>query len=148
MRGKQKAKIHSVFSRRITELRDGVQAQADAFTQGGVWQPLVPAELVGRDLLDVPGLHDSAWDRNQINVNYDEVTQSSQDPGTAGDAASLKLQMDYNATEERAFRARHASKIRCLTHMHGRLNGHAKKAGVLDRVQTVATDLIKAGAVS
>jgi hypothetical protein len=148
MRGITKAKIHTAFSKRITELRAGTAAQAKSFRAGLPRPYLRPSSLDERDLLDVPGLHDDAWDRNEININYDEATQSSQTPGTVGDTASLKLQMDYNATEERAFRARHASQIRCMTHMQGRLQGHSMESGVLDRVQTAATDFIKAGGVS
>lgn len=147
MKGKTKGKVHPVFTKRIRELKEDAKEQADTFTSGGSRPYTRPAILDNRDLLHVPGLHDDAWDRNPININYDEVTQTAAEPGTAGDAASLKLQAGHNATEERAFRSRHASLVRCMVHMHGRLQGHGRSPGVFDRIESEASNLIKAGSV-
>lgn len=145
MKGRTKAKPHDVFTKRIKELTSDAQAQADALIAGGGRPYTRDSSLDGRDLLHVPSLHDSGYDRNQINTNYDEVTQTAKDPGTAGDAASLKLQGNYNATEERAFRALHATIVRCTVHAHARLRGHGNSIGVFGRVESEAVNLIKAG---
>jgi hypothetical protein len=145
MRGTTKAKVHATFSRRIDELVEDAAAQATALTVGGGRPYTRDSSLDGRDLLHVPSLHDNGYDRNEINTNYDQVTQSAKDPGTAGDAASLKLQASYNATEERAFRARHATIIRCTVHAHARLQGHGNSVGIFGRVKSEAVNLIKAG---
>ncbi len=145
MRGITKAKTHEVFDKRLYELAKHASEQAIALVSGGGRPYTRPASLFDRDLLHVPSLHDKGYDRNEINTNYDQVTQSAASPGTAGDAASLKLQGSYNATEERAFRARHATQIRCTVHAHSRLRGHGDNAGVFGRVQSEAVNLIKAG---
>lgn len=145
MRGTTKAKVHDVFSQRIDELVEDAAAQAAALMAGGGRPYTRDSSLDNRDLLHVPSLHDEGYNRNEININYDQVTQTAQNPGTAGDAASLKLQAGYNATEERAFRARHATPIRCVVHAHARLQGHGDAVGVFGRVKSEAVNLIKAG---
>jgi hypothetical protein len=143
-KGKPVASVHSVFSNRVKELQQ--QAMQLAQSAGGLrfWQ--IPAVLQQRDLLHVPSLHDPAWNRNAINENYEQAVQ--QYPGgTCGDVASLKVQMDYNAAEERAFRARHASVVRCICHAHGRRAGHGSSDGVFQAAERMAADLVKAGAM-
>lgn len=147
MKGTTKAKVHTTFSKRIRELKEDAKEQAETFVSGGNRPYTRPEVLDGRDLLHVPSLHDDAWDRNEMNINYDQATQSAMDPGTAGDTASLKYQAGHNATEERAFRSRHASMVRCMVHMHGRLQGHGRSPGVFDRIESQASNLIKAGSV-
>lgn len=144
MQGSTKARIHTVFTRRISELRNVAGRIAAAFTGSGGRPWNVPEALAERDLLDVPGLHDDAFHRDELNINYADVVRSANAPGTAADAMALKMQVDYTAQEERAFRARHASVVRCLVHAHGRLDGHGKN-GVFQAVQQQAEDVIKAG---
>lgn len=148
MRGNTKAKVHTVFSKRVDELKANAAAQAQAFLAGEGREYTRPTALDERDLLHVPSLHADAFDRNELNTNYDEITQSAAEPGTTGDAASLKLQSAFNATEERAFRTRHASPLRGMAHMHARLAGHGKDKGVFDRVASEAGGMIKAGGVT
>ena len=96
------------------------------------WRPWhTPDEMQGRDLLDVPSLHNPCWDRNNINSLYSEdiLAGPGKMGGTSGDLIAMKWQADFMATEERAFRLRHASLPRCAAMMHGRLNGHSR-AGV------------------
>lgn len=148
MRGKTKARVHTVFSKRVSELKTNAKEQAEAFKSGKGRPYTRPEVLADRDLQHVPSLHDNAFDRNDLNTNYDEVVQSAQDPGTVGDVAALKLQTAFNATEERAFRTRHASPLRCMAHMHVRLQGHGTDRGVLDRIESEVSNLIKAGGVT
>ncbi len=99
-----------------------------------------------RDLHDVPHLHDPAFDRTEINTNYEEAMQTMKRIGTVGDIIALKLQIGYVATEERAFRARHSSVCRSIAHMHGRLAGHGLgTGGVFPAVRKTVDDAIKAG---
>lgn len=140
--GRQRARIDSVFAQRLNELRNDATSQAASF-QGSTnraWQ--VPAETA--DLLDVPKLHQPGFDRTALNVNYQECVQDTDDPGTVGDVISIKQQIDYNATEERAFRLRHATVVRCFTHAAGRRHGLG--AGrVFPNIQKQANDAIANG---
>lgn len=145
-RGTKKGKIHDVFTERAEELRNQAEAQTQAFTGSGgrPWQ--VPESLDERDLHAVPKLHDPAFERTEINANYDEAVQDPNNPGTNGDVMSLKMQADVLAVQERGFRLRHASPIRCLTVAMGRRKGHAHNQGVFDALRREAENLLQAGA--
>lgn len=66
--------------------------------------------------------------------------------GTAGAAAGAKVQSDYLALAERAFRMRHASPVRCRLQAAGRRLAHAdEEAGVIARVVACAQDFLNAG---
>lgn len=146
MQGTKKARVHDVFRKRTTQLRQG-SAKIAASLRGEGQRPWeIPTEQE-KSLTDVPAMHDPAFNRNEINANYDEVLASGSDPGTVGDAASLKHQVDYNAAEERAFRLRHATSVRCIVVAHGRINGHGHDAGIFAAAENMASDLIAAGAV-
>ena len=148
MQGSKKGKVHDVFRKRTLQLREGSKKIADS-VKGGEdaqrpWE--VPDELTTQ-LTDIAALHTPAFDRSEINANYDEVLASGADPGTVGDAASLKLQVDFNAAEERAFRLRHATSLRCIIVAHGRLDGHGHQGGIYAAAENMAADLIAAGAL-
>ena len=80
------------------------------------------------DILDVPSIDNPTWDRNELNTTYSEkiVGQAGDQAGSFGDAMATKWQIDFMAVEERAFRTRHASMIRCASLAHGRLDGHGQ----------------------
>jgi hypothetical protein len=61
----------------------------------------------------------SAYDRTTLNANYNQALQS----GNLTDRWSIKTQVDYMAMMERAFRARHATSIRCNAMSLGRQMG-------------------------
>jgi hypothetical protein len=146
VQGSKKGKVHDVFRKRTLQLREGAKQMADS-VKGDAQRPWeVPAELTTQ-LTDIASLHKPAFDRSEINANYDEVLASGSDPGTVGDAASLKLQVDFNAAEERAFRLRHATSLRCIIVAHGRLDGHGHQAGIYAAAENMAADLIAAGAL-
>lgn len=147
MQGKKKAKVHDVFRKRTKQLRAGAKQAADSITATAQRGWDIPNELDDKTLTAVPTLHEPAFDRKEINANYDEVLASGSDPGTVGDAASLKHQIDYNAVEERAFRLRHATPVRCIIVGHGRLAGHGHEQGIFAAAENLAADLIAAGAL-
>jgi hypothetical protein len=127
MKGTTKSSVHQVFADRLTELqqRDAKKA-SEGFRAAGqrVWQ--VPANFAGQ-LTDVPTLHKPAWDRTAPNSNYADCMKGVDGAaGTVGDVISLKMQIDYNASEERAFRRRHATVARCLCHQLARRDGHSQ----------------------
>jgi len=125
--GTQKGVVDSQFTKRIEDLENKAQKMSTTFKSMDDWRPWhVPAEL--GDPLDVPSLHNPAWERNNINQLYSEtiLAASGAKGGTCGDLIAMKWQADFMAAEERAFRTRHASFARCATLAHGRLDGHGK----------------------
>lgn len=123
-----KAQIHTIFADTLqgllTQARDAAAATM-VQTQTRPWQ--VPKEPP--DVFDIGGMN-AAFDRAKIADNHAEVIGDVEAPGTAGDVISLKLQSDYVAAVERAFRARHATAVRCMAHAAGRRDGHGHAAGI------------------
>ena len=139
----QKGQIHTVFFNRLQDLQTQAGQLADAHAGAGqrVWQ--TPAGFTN-DLLAIGALHEPAFNRELINDNYLDAMKAADDPGTVGDIVSLKLQMDYNATEERAFRLRHATLCRCAAFAAGRRRGH-RNYTVFAAVEQHAADMLAAG---
>jgi len=128
-RGKSKGQLDSKFVARINQLEDIAGQMATTFRFSGDARPWhTPTELKKKELLDVPTMHDPAWDRNDINRVYsaDVLSGAGIGGGTTGDLIAMKWQADFMASEERAFRTRHASYARCASFMHGRLDGHSQ----------------------
>jgi hypothetical protein len=95
---------------------------------------------------DIAGIT-AQFDRNAINAGYATLVADSEDEGTAGDAVGMKTQLDYLAGMERAYRARHASPIRCLAHAGARRKGHGHAQGIFRQtVLNYPQDAIRAGA--
>lgn len=128
--GESKGQVDATFEKRVNALEEIAREISAQFK---TWQDLrpwhTPKELAGRDLLDVPALHNPCWDRNAINELYSEqiLKGPGTQGGTTGDLIAMKWQADFMATEERAFRLRHASLARCAALMHGRLDGHGQQ---------------------
>ena len=126
--GQQKGVVDGRFQDRVRELEKKARKMADHFRNHNDYREWhVPPEF--NDPLDVPSLHNPAWDRNNLNYLYSDVVlkQPRDAAGTCGDLIALKWQIDFMTAEERAFRTRHASLIRCASLAHGRLDGHGQK---------------------
>lgn len=135
--------LDEVFLLNTLNLKTTAEGIADSLLNEGQrpWQ--TPPDWSG-DPLDVEGMADG-FDRSEAGEVYGEALQSEE--GSAGDAASMKLQSDYLATRERAYRLRHATPIRCALMAASRRAGHGDAgAGVFARVESFAQDLIVAGA--
>ena len=90
----------------------------------------------------------TGFDRKQLNQLFASLIEDGNSPGTAGDAVGVKIQIDYVGALERAFRARHASPLRCLAHAAARREGHGHSAGIFSDASGVlcfVSDAIKAG---
>ena len=124
-RGNTQASIASVFSKRLKELKQQADECQKAFQGDGQRKWQVPEDLQA-SLLDIPELHKDAFDRQELNDQYEAAMKSPNGAGTNGDVVALKLQIDYNACEERAFRTRHMTLCRAMAHGHGRRRGQAK----------------------
>lgn len=136
-----KAILHDTFVDLMRDLREDSEKlhQAEIGSGQRVW--MAPANWMG-DPFDIPNQHLPAFDRTEINQNYEELHTDKD--GRVGGAASLKMQLDCTAVMERAFRSRHASSVRCQLHAAARHAGHGHTAGVFPRVVDYAQDLLKA----
>jgi hypothetical protein len=125
--GEPKGVVDAKFKDRVSDLEKKARAAADYFRDHGTYRDWHMPDAV-KDPLDVPSLHNDAWDRNEINRIYsDEVLKGPGNVGgTCGDLIAMKWQADFMAVEERAFRTRHASMVRCAALAHGRLDGHGQ----------------------
>lgn len=139
-----RGKVDDTFSGRIEALQTEAKAMSDAARGNGPRQWQTPEEI--SDLLDIPSLHDPAWDREGLNANYEEMLDDAENSGTAGDIIGVRLQLAYNAAEERAFRTRHATPIRLLAHATARRKGHGNTKGTFAAVRKLVEDAIAAGA--
>lgn len=122
-----KAIVDPKFEKRVKDLEEKAKDFAEHFrnhTKYRKWH--TPKEIT--DPLDVPSLHNPVWERNALNERYSEkiVGNAGDAAGSFGDAMATKWQIDFMAIEERAFRTRHASMIRCASLAHGRIDGHGK----------------------
>lgn len=93
------------------------------------WQTPPPRGWSGEHS-DIEGLI-KPFDRDGINAKYAGAIADPNKPAPYSDLMSLALQIGYVGAMERAYRARHASPIRCLLAASGRRAGHGKDAGVL-----------------
>ena len=146
--GKPLGVIDSKFSDRVKDLVKKARSFADHFRDFNTWRAWHTPEEVG-DLLDVPSLHNPTWERNAINTLYSEkiLGDVGQKGGTCGDLIAMKIQADFMAVEERAFRTRHASYVRCAALAHGRLDGHGKpEVNIFDFMKDGIKTHIEAGA--
>jgi hypothetical protein len=87
-----------------------------------------PASWNG-DLHDLVGMN-SAFSRDVLNSMYSAALFDPNTGGTVGDCITAKAQIDWIATMERAFRTRHASRIRCAAHASARRRGHGSTNGI------------------
>lgn len=146
VRGQKSGEIHELFVKRLKELQTNAVNIQNAF-QGKAhrkWQ--IPTNLT-TSLLAVEELHKPAFDREPINNQYEQVTKDRESAGTVGDVISLKLQLDYNACEERAFRARHMSLCRAFCIGHGRRigQGHGNIWSRNNGIEAMAAGYLSAG---
>lgn len=93
--------------------------------------------------LDLKGMQ-AAFDRSSLNALYQAGLLQPAYKATVGDMMAAKLQIDYTSGLERAFRTRHATRIRCVAHNMARKKGHGHGGGlflgtVLTHIQNVVS---------
>jgi hypothetical protein len=91
--------------------------------------------------LDLKGMK-AAFDRSSLNALYKAGLLQPAYQAKTSDALAAKLQIDYTAGLERAYRTRHATRVRCVAHNVGRKVGHSNAGGlflgkILPHVQNV-----------
>ena len=141
------AEVHAVFRDTAAALQADADALAKA-TAGAAqrrWQ-IGPVGGWDGDPLQVAGMA-ARFDRGPVGQNYAECLADQRALGSVGSAQALVLQSDYVAAQERAFRVRHATSVRCAAHAAGRRRGHADDRGVIRAgVIRYVEDLVKRGA--
>lgn len=144
-----KGKVDSKFEDRLDDLKKKAQKQSEHFrSHDGTRLWHTPEEMSERDLMDVPNLHEPAWNRDSLNQLYAENILALKDGGVVGDLIGVKRQINFMAVEERAWRLRHASKSRCLAVSHGRIKGHGDQRGIFSMIKNEIENRMKLGAVS
>lgn len=147
--GKPSGRVTTQFEARVFDLETKARKQSEQFRNNDGPRPWhTPVDMANKNLLDVPNLHEPSWNRDEANQIYSQdVLKSDKDSvGTAGDIAGMKKQIMFMAVEERAWRLRHASAIRCAALAHGRLSGHGKEnVGIFSMVKNVVDNHIQAG---
>lgn len=147
--GTSKGVVDGQFTKRITDLEKKAEKAKEHFKNHGSYREWWTPQGV-KDPLDVPSLHNPNWERNNINQLYSSsiVTSNGEGAGTCGDLLAMKWQADFMAVEERAFRTRHASFVRCAALAHGRIEGHSKpEKGVFGHLKNTIDQAIAEGAV-
>lgn len=130
-----------VFRQLLAALMAQALAVARAEAAGGRRPWMVPA--VAGDPATAHAAVAAAFSR----AGVDQLAVTAVESGTTGQAMAARVQADYLSAAERAFRARHASAVRCRTHAAARRMGHATPtAGPIARVGQYAQDLLVAGA--
>jgi hypothetical protein len=146
-KGTTKGKVDDKFSARIEELENVAVKMAAQFRKAdnGFRPWHTPKDTA--NLLDVATMHMPAWDRYGINQVYSgEVLKGTgKDSGTLGDLIAMKVQNDFMACEERAFRVRHATPVRCAAVMHGRFAGTKPAASIFSKLKRSVDTAIKNG---
>lgn len=115
--GTKKGDILPPFDTRLAEMQSQADTQATATCGEGVRKWNVPEDANIQSLLDITTLHgqpNTGYDRTELNTRYEQCFQDPASPGTNGDVAGLKTQIDWLAAGERAFRFRHATTPRLL----------------------------------
>jgi len=148
--GKTKGKVDDKFSQRVQDLEKKAEKAKDMFRDHNNYREWWTPDGV-KDPLDVPSLHNPNWDRNSINQLYSDsiLVSHGEGSGTVGDLIAMKWQADFMAVEERAFRTRHASMIRCAALAHGRIEGHSKaEKSIFSFLKDSVDQAIKHGAAT
>lgn len=146
-RGTTRGVVDGKFEARIKDLEKKADKAKTHFRDQGNYREWWTPQGV-KDPLDVPSLHNPNWERNSINSLYSTSILINNDTGsgTVGDLIAMKWQADFMAVEERAFRTRHASLIRCASMSHGRLDGHSKSGiGVFSILRNTIQQTINEG---
>ena len=119
--------IDKTFSARMRELRQqAVQLYKSVQgTSQRVWQ--VPAEQATSPL-NVSQLHSPAFDRTELNDDYNALVAGKSAENSNGAVIALRLQLAVVAVEERAYRHRHMSVARAICTAHGRCYGQGEGA--------------------
>lgn len=122
--------LDTAFLAHLDRLKTVADANADAVCAGTQRQwYLPPLDSWTGDPYDIAGMN-YAFDRSALNAAYVAVVSDTLRRGRQGEAMILKLQIDYLAALERAFRTRQSSSIRAKVHAGIRRKSHGASGGL------------------
>jgi hypothetical protein len=125
-----KAEVRKRFSKQIdANVTTGKETAKSIQNQQQLAQHVVDKNEWSGDLFDLKGIA-SAFDRKENAEDMQKITADAGESGVAGDLIATVLQADYLAVQERAFRARHMTRVRATIHRAGRNYGQGHNAGV------------------
>jgi hypothetical protein len=129
-----RAKIHDVFVKTIDDIAEWAEINGKAANNIEQNKWFIPdKDKWSGDPLDIPGIK-QAFDREDINENYEEILKDAFADGRNGEAGVLKQQLDYVASAERAYRLSRATSVRCAMHHSIRREKHGHQNGVFKTV--------------
>lgn len=139
-----KADVDERFEKQIKQLVSISQNRDEYHSNPGtVLNWMAPADWNG-DPRDLEGMK-APFDRQGLNTKYEEIHRDAANAGTTGDVIAVKVQADWLAMAERAFRVRQASVCRDNCHMFARHAGHKNPKGVFQYgVLGYVQDMLKA----
>jgi len=126
-----KSTVSNILQELINELSQGCRKDAeDRVKNKAVKWLMPPLEDWDGDLYDWSGIH-SAFSSEDTNKEFLESIKAD-DPGNIGDLIMCNTQIDYLASMERAFRARHTMTFpRNVAHHCSRKDGEGHESGPL-----------------
>lgn len=121
----QPSRVFVANAARLAET-SGQIAEAARGARGRPWQ--TPPEDRWSGDHDDPAALTPAFDRATLVDSYARIAASG---GTVGAAGAVVTQVGWVGACERAYRARHASPLRCMAAASSRRAGHASPRGVI-----------------
>lgn len=118
------------FQKLLQELQKHAKKMATVFEGDEKEQPqwqMPPMRDWDGNVLDITKMH-KPFARDELNEQYKDALHD--DTATTADCMGTKVQLDYMAMMERAFRLRHTTLIRSVMHAAGRIKAHGDDAGV------------------
>lgn len=128
------------FSTQLNELQDTNNGVADEALDGTQrpWMLPILNDWDGSPFtLDGDTGIGSAFNRDDANADYQTAVQTGTTDGGARtvDRMMAKVQVDYLAAAERAFRARHSTIVRSNLHAVARQQGQGSENGIFQTIQ-------------
>ena len=139
-----KANVDTKFQQLVEGIQKIGRAAYQAWMGTGQRKWDIPEQLADKDVLEIADMHKPAFERDDLNSKFKECIQNPTSAGTTGDLQAISRQVDYIAEDERAYRSRHATLVRCLAHAAGRSFGQGE-SNVQPAILRNIESLIKAG---
>lgn len=139
------ATVDAEFSDQQTQLQTICREQGAA-PRGSWSRPWYMPKDFTADLLDPQAITQAAFSRQSLNQAYEQYMQTAGgSSAAASDAIATQLQIARVQSEERAFRMRHASLVRCLAHSAARRTGLADSQAVENVTKQVERIILAGG---
>jgi hypothetical protein len=127
------AKIRDTFKNQVDRLAKQAGDKHESIVKAdpavNFWD--YPESWEGNPVINTDDPMHQPFNRDESNSDYVDAIKDGK--GTAGDLIISTLQVDILAQQERAFRARHCTRVRSAVHAAARLKMHSQDGGVFKR---------------